>query len=825
MKKLPRAVLLLPVLVVASLSLAMGPCSGHPGGGLPFFRFEAPLPGQLSQVGPLGFELRLPPHPKQANLVIELDGQPLDPSSFERGRRQVSGPLPPLGPGAHELRASIELRPVPFLPARVLHAAAAFELVQLENPEECEILSRADCLLPYPSSRFQAPAETPTGWRLAFPVAGMPLQFGRPISPDMLGQLDGFSPLVQVLMNFPGGVDLERSGAAQLLSDRRTHDDRSLDRNSPTVLVDLETGERVLHFVELDARLTDPARRLFFLRPAQSLRPGHRYAVAVRNLVAPDGSPVPAEPVFAALRDGRPSDIPAVEARREHFEHLFRDLWRKARVPRGDLVLAFDFVVQSDEGLTHQMLAMREQAFDWLAQQVALGNTADLFTVNPDATRENDCSEPDTLFWRTVEGTYRVPLFLTADPVATPRADSFLAVDADGHPVPNGETNPPFTIAVPCAVLQGGPPASPLVIGHGLFGSGRSTIRGFLDDEVADGVLDLGFDRFDYIPGATDWRGLSTPDREGPPGPDGRPGPLVQSWIVTQVLTQLGNFSQLPDRLRQGQLNTLVLARMMKQGLFNVHPAFRTPEDAGVFPGPQEPAYYFGASLGGVMGLMFAALSPDVERLNVDVPAMNFAFLLQRATPFLQFQDLLVLTGIGDATEVAIGVGLIGELWVRGESAGYATHITRDPLPGTNAKRILMTEAWLDQQVSNLGTEIAARTLRLPNLKPGSLVSDLVDVPDRAGPLPSALVVYDTGSFDLANPAHEPFVPPLANLQAIPNRCDPHGLRGLIPASLLQLIAFLQPDGEIENFCNGDCDAAEPIELPFGADAPCNPLP
>ncbi len=223
------------------------------------------------------------------------------------------------------------------------------------------------------------------------------------------------------------------------------------------------------------------------------------------------------------------------------------------------------------------------------------------------------------------------------------------------------------------------------------------------------------------------------------------------------------------------------------------------------------------------MGLMFTALSPDVVNANVDVPAINFSLLLQRSTDFSQFEQALKLTGITDPIQTALGIGIIHELWVRGESAGYATHITSNPLAGTNAKNILMTMAWLDQQVSNVGTEIAARTLGLPNLV-GSLRTNLVDIPDRPGPLSSALQIYDTGSFDLNNPAHAPFIAPLANLAPTSSCCDPHGLRGYIPASVEQLRAFLQPGGQITNYCNGLCDAAEPDEIPFGDATPCDPL-
>ncbi len=806
----------LPLLLLAAgFSLAVGPCP-ETGLGLPFFRFEAPLYGQLSELGPLGFELRVPRRARTDQLSVELDGQPLDPAGFARDGDRVSGALPELGEGLHVLRASLALRPFSFLPAFRMQATTWFELIPaLANADQCEVLNRAECWLPFPSSRFLVPADTPTSYRLDIPEVGSPKQVGVPVPTEQFSVLDGFSPGAQILMNFPvpAGVDLEASRAATLVRERRTYDDRSLDRDSPTVLVDLTTGERVLHFVELDARQTDPLRQLLFVRPAESLVPGHRYAVAVRSLVDGQGEPVPPEPVYAALRNRRPTTIPAVEARRAGLERLFHDLRRRAQVPRWNLILAFEFQVQSEQGLAGQMLSMRDQAFAWLDEQEKLG--VQTFTVDP-LGPDADCADPDTLIWRIVEGSYQVPLFLTADLVALPEADTFLNVDADGRPVQNGFTNAPYTIAIPCAVLDE-EVARPLVIGHGLFGDGRSTIRGLVADELTDEVRALGFESFPYLAGATDWRGLSRPDRTGPSGD------IFDSWIVTQVVAQLGKFAQLPARLRQGQLNTLILARMMRGGLFNQDPAFRTPSGAGVFPGRAEPQFYFGASLGGVMGLMFAALSPDVERVSVDVPSTNFEFLVQRATPFLPFEQLLAITGIAEPTELALGISLIGQLWVRGESAGYARHITRDPFPGTNPKRVLMTEAWLDQQVSNLGTEIAARTLGLPNLKRGSLVSGQVGIPDRSGPLASALVVYDTGSFDLDDPEDAPFVPPLANQQAEPNRCDPHGLRGFIPASLRQLIGFLQPDGLIENFCNGDCDAAEPLELPFGLDAPCDP--
>ena len=99
-------------------------------------------------------------------------------------------------------------------------------------------------------------------------------------------------------------------------------------------------------------------------------------------------------------------------------------------------------------------------------------------------------------------------------------------------------------------------------------------------------------------------------------------------------------------------------------------------------------------------------------------------------------------------------------------------------------------------------------------------------MPDRVGgPALSGHVLYDTGAYALGTPT-EVFVPPVVNRPAPvdDNRCDPHGTRFTIPASLEQVLAFLEPNGRIENFCNGACDAAEPLELPGGLAAPCDPL-
>src|SRR5262249_17806684 len=115
----------------------------------------------------------------------------------------------------------------------------------------CDFLIEEKCLLPYPSSVFlAADSTTPTGFRVSYPLAAMPPNTaGRHIDPAEWNTLDGFSPGPIIMALFPQGVDLAASQTAPI-----TNLARSLDPDSPTVLINAATGERVLHFVELDVQ-------------------------------------------------------------------------------------------------------------------------------------------------------------------------------------------------------------------------------------------------------------------------------------------------------------------------------------------------------------------------------------------------------------------------------------------------------------------------------------------------------------------------------------------------------------------------------------------
>jgi hypothetical protein len=788
----------------------------------------APAPSQLSQIGDVAALLALPPHYVPGSLVATLDGQDVS-GAFSAGASKAQATLHISATGSHALHASVHLKLLGVDTAR--DADVSFTTVDLPNADQCEVLNALDCLLPYPSSRFEAPANTPTGLRLEFPEGLTPSIFNldlneiAPMDPAPYRALDGFSPAVQVLMHFPGNVDPVQSNASRLLPETRTSDLTSLAPNSPTLLIEADTGEQLLHFIELDTRAVDPSSgdplpdQLVFLRPSEHLKHGKRYIVAVRHLVHPDGSAVTAEPAFAALRDGTPTTIAAIESRRPQFAKIFADL-RRAGLSRRDLsqlVLAFDFTVASQENTTGEMLSMRDQAFAWLA-----GQTAPTFSVDTANSQEFDCSVSGQFLWRRVRGTFQVPLFLSSDPAVNPGTVGYLQLDPNGVPQSQGLENAPFTILVPCAAqATTGDPLRPVLIGHGLGQTGDGILQ-LVADQAGEEVL--GSASFRNLLGATDWEGLAAQDFNGV---------FQLSGFLGSIFRDFDHFRALPDRLRQAQANTLVLARMMREGLFNSSSWFQRSDGSGVFPGPSEPEFYWGVSLGGIMGLFVAALTPDIERFNTDVAASNFSMLLSRSTDFEPLEKTLFGIFQPNVRVQEQLLGLIGELWTRGEPAGYVAHVTglnpsAPPLPGSFPKKIMLTLARFDHQVSNQASEITARTMRLPSLI-GSAEPGKPLIPDLPGPLDSAVIVYDPGG--LVPGVDNAEIPPLAPGFVQDDQCDPHAETLTIPAQLDQLAAFLKPDGQLVNLCDGLCDGHDsrgnflPYEIPRGAAQPCMPTP
>lgn len=812
----------LVAVVTVLLCLAVGPC--RYGYGTPLLQFRSPLAWQLSAPGDVRVELRA--SRLLRDVEVRVDGILVDSDALVPVPGGFETVVPGLDEGFHTLAAKGTFGHGEATAS--IHAMSVFELFSSFRPGECENLMAAHCLTPWPSTGLMEKVgdATETGYRLKLPVIALSGVGGPPLDPAPVNVFDGFSPGAQVLMHFPSGVDLEASDAATLRAPGccgqspatpyvgvRTQDGRSVEHDSPTVLLDTVTGERVLHWVELDANAEGtPDRQLLVLRPGKVLHPKRRYIVAVRGLVDPQGAKVSAEPVFRNLKFGHPTTIPEVEARREHFEGVFAEL-HQAGIPRWNLIAAFDFVTRSREQLTSRLTSMTADAFSYV-DSIASDDRSGVTVTTVNAY--GDCSDPGQRIWRRIGGTFEFPYYLTGD------TDNFASLtfpndSPDGTPVRNGTHPYPFDIAVPCSVKRGEEIGHPLMLGHGLFGTGSQMV-----DAYANGGAVIGPGDTPYVAFATDWKGLCC----GEFGTD-------VLYLATQIIgiggpNRFNNFPTFPARLQQGQLNAVVLSHLIYTGFFNRMPilwADLSDPASGVLP-VGEIGSYFGVSLGGIHGGVVAAVDPYTQRYQLDVPGVIFSFLIERSTQFELFLNLLRGVGLTDPLETLLFYQALHEIWAPADPSSYVRNITGlvdSPLPGIPPKNVLVTAAWQDKQVPNHSTENMVRSMGIPSLK-GSLQAELEEIPDVDGGiegLDNGFVMYGAGWYDVFDAAYDPVIAPLTN--TIPNRvCDPHGVPRLtIPAGISQQAGFLKPGGKIRNFCTDICDGQTPEEQPAFT---CNPL-
>ncbi len=550
---------------------------------------------------------------------------------------------------------------------------------------ECDPLVPSHCGFPFPSNVFTVESDTsPTGRRLLLSEPMMPLtQEGTYSLPDIFSESDGFSAGSALLAHFP-------TATADGVADANNVE-RSLDDDSPTILLNAETGERVPHWAELDQTSKVDSTRTFIIRPAVRLDDETRYIVAIRGLVDAGGELVPAESAFAALRDRGDHAEPSVESRRGLYENIFAHL-EDAGVARDDLQLAWDFTTASEQNNTSWLLHMRDEALELIGDD---GPGYTITKLTPDFS--------DQIALR-VEGTVSVPLYLD-----DPGPGGELILGDDGLPEHSGTAEYRFVALIPYSAKQS--PAGILQFGHGLFGK-FTDVEKYEVQQIANeqNVVALGMD----------WIGLSEDDL----------GTLAGVFSGDDISA----FKTIPDRLQQGVLNAHLGMRLLQTGLA------QDPELAGLID-PSTRAF-FGASLGGIMGSVYMATTVDVERGGLGVPGQPFGLLLKRSELFDPFL-ITIQSRWPNPLDVQMMFSLIQLLWDRAEPTGY-THRIRDPLPNTPPHEVLMQVALGDHLVSNYGSWVMARTLGAVN------VGD--DAPEyfgiergEQGHVGSGLIIYDFG--------------------------------------------------------------------------------
>lgn len=599
------------------------------------------------------------------------------------------------------------------------------------------LAAAASCLLPFPSDAWlvdgqvRIPTEALPRFELSGSDAPQPLDF------LALHPAAGFSPVPTLLAGFD--VALADDALVFLTDDPAA----SLADASPTRIVDAVTGERVAHFAELDPLAAPEDRTYLVLHPYERLREGHRYVVAVHGLAAADGGLAPAPAGFAAIRDGEVAGEHAALAERYEAEVLPI----LADIPREALQLAWDFTVRPEGDATG---GMEEARAAGLAAMDAEG-----VTVTVDVEQH----DVDDRIARRVEGRLRVPLLLEADApgAALHRVDGAVAV--------NGWFEVPFLALVPRGADG---TARALQVGHGFFGSRH--------EADADYVRTLAHDH-GFVVFAVDWQGMSEPDRGD-----------VLDRIVLDPATMLAFI----DRTHQGMVNQVALARAVRTTLAAA-PALQGDDGAPLYD--PSAVYFYGNSQGSILGTVYGAIAPEVDRVALGVGGAGFSLMMMRALPFVSFA-IVLQAGLPDSRALLELTALAQGSFDRIDPGLYGPWVRTPPFPdGPATREVLVQVGRGDAAVPTVAARLQARALEAPLLVPTA--GPVWGLAEAAAPTPSAYVEIDFGM-------PEPWAGTQADLQSPEN--EVHDTVRTLASVNEQLDRFLRPDGAVEQTCDDICD-------------------
>jgi hypothetical protein len=638
----------------------------------------------------------------------------------------------------------------------------------------CDSFDTTRCIFPFPSDYFSTGgADTTTGRRLLIGPKAIAPATAAAINPKRWNEADGWSVGPMLIVQNPN-IDLTVTGAAPI-----TDLAQSLAPSAPVVIIDAETGEKQLLWVERDSRGATVADQPLLIRTAKNLKEGHRYIVAMRNMKDSMNAAVPAPASFQIYRDNIASDLLPVAARRPHMEDIF-EILTDAGIARNELYLAWDFTTQSSDSVAGRLLEMRDDAF------ATLGAAAPTFTVT--AVTPN----PAAGILRYVDGKFQVPTYLNAD-------EQTLRTDINLLPYNSGDTyEASYRCVIPLSATTGGvAPAIPAKIslyGHGLLGA---------HTEVSASNVRSMANEHNFIFCATDWTGFANED----------------VTMAASVLLAFTNFPAFIDKQHQGMLNMMFLGRLMKHANgFTSHPDFQVGGESML---DTSNLFYDGNSQGGILGGVLAAFIQDgVSRMVLGVPGMNYSTLLNRSVDFDEF-DATFQMNYSQSTDRQMLLSMSQLIWDRTDASGHINHVTGDMYVGTPAKTLLYHVAFGDHQVAPVTAEIAARSngahIHTPVLPMGKIVPEVTpyyDIPAVPSyPFSgSALVIWDSGNpAPPTNNTPPPAIDPvMAGLEACTNDTngDPHSCPRSDPDARMQKAAFLDAAGQLIDVCGGAaCEA------------------
>jgi hypothetical protein len=452
----------------------------------------------------------------------------------------------------------------------------------------------------------------------------------------------------------------------------------SVTSQSLTLLVDVVEQKLVHHSAEID--YLDPKHPLIMVFPAQPLKHGTHYAVAVIGAEDEFGRKLPKTKGMVKVMRSTDSATKKrwVQTVLPSLERA-ADWYSFANEPES-LQLLFDFVTVSEESQLGYIRRARDRALDIVSNW----NWQD--HVHVTSVIDHDCCE-DCLVARTVHLSLDVPSFLE-------RESRYSFLDhrklQTAHPASIGKAK--ALIQIPCSIRNSDIETKAIVeYGHGLFYNRQEVEGHFLQKMASDNG---------YIMMAMDWRGMSSYDL-----------PIViKTLIGTPDL-----FQAVRDNLIQGFVNKLCLQHFSQNGMLDLDAFAFDGNKITTVDGNIPASVFYGISQGGILGAGYLSLAGKTQLIHrgiLGVPGTPFALVLTRSLDFVSY-DVLILLNFYYNRHVRILLSLVQMAWDSAEASGHRAAPITEPIP-----RLLLQAGLGDPVVPTIAAEALARALGasiLPN--------------------------------------------------------------------------------------------------------------
>ena len=612
------------------------------------------------------------------------------------------------------------------------------QLVMIPHSDGCDNINPIHCMLPFPSDAFLVDDETKvTGKRINYLPASLPGSGSKStIEIPLINQMDGFSTSTQIMTAFSSTPELFNiSNQNNILP--------SINIGHQTLLVNLENGDLVEHWVELDARAEDGEAVILHIRTVKHLNFNTEYGVLVHGLMDISGQLIQPSEALNAIINEDTTDSIDIENRRNDINNLIDYFVLEKDVIKSEIQAIWSFTTNSADSALGPIIQMRDDALDRIGG--GIGCTIDSV---------DDNYGEDNMTLRRITGTFTTPQYTLSEytPTLINRDENRMPVFVENREVP-------FIMTIPN--IKNETNDMPITIwGHGFLGLADGGPRGWAYTyQTAMLTTDItGFSNVDYDP-------------------------------ISFALLDPNYFSHHSASLEQGMINHVVMARTFSDACSNLTEFYE--DDLKIIN--TDEIHWGGYSLGGIVGIPVMSLSPDINRGALFAGGGPYTLIAERsgAVQGLYYAFSLDISYENQMDRAVIMSAVIQQLWDVVDPDAYSAYLNGG-YSGLYENQYVSLNSMGDQVVPILSADRMIRSSGAVIME-SSVYHPLETSIWTEGDNSASIAVYFDGNFTA----------PEENIFGPGN--DAHGYLWY-PSEPAEIAFRFILDGEIYDACEGDCN-------------------